>query len=76
MIILNYGTSDSEAFFEEEYIRGIDKMVWNYKENKYCLTILYATEHSRIEKYEFRCSEEQASAFISQWLKYKGYLKK
>ena len=76
MIILNYGTSDSEAFFEEEYIRGIDKMARSYAEKRYALTILYATEHSRIEKYEFSCSEEQASAFISQWLKYKGYLKK
>lgn len=76
MIILNYGKSDSEAFFEEEYIRGIDKAAWNYAEKKYTLTILYATEHSKIEKYEFGCDEEQASAFISQWLKYKGYLKK
>ncbi|MBR1611001.1 MAG: hypothetical protein IJ672_05890 [Methanobrevibacter sp.] len=76
MIILNYGSLDSEAFFEEEYIRGIDKKAWDYAEKKYALIILYATEHSRIEKYEFRCNEEQASAFISQWLKYKGYLKK
>lgn len=76
MIILNYGSFDSEAFFEEEYIRGIDKRVWDGKEKKYTLTVLYAIEHSKTEKYEFRCSEEQASAFISQWLKYKGYLKK
>lgn len=76
MIILNYGSLDSEAFFEEEYIRGIDKKAWDFEKHKYALTILYATEHSRIEKYEFKCSEEQASAFISQWLKYKGYLKK
>lgn len=76
MIILNHGSLDSEAFFEEEYIRGIDKKVWNPSEKKYELTILYATDHSNIEKYEFGCSEEQASAFISQWLKYKGYLKK
>lgn len=76
MIILTYGPSDSEAFFEEEYIRGIDKQVWGYPEKNYELTILYATEHSNIEKYEYSCSESQASAFISQWLKYKGYLKK
>lgn len=76
MIILNYGTSDSEAFFEEAYIRGIDKQVMSYPEKNYELIILYATEHSNIEKYKFRCSEAQASAFISQWLKYKGYLKK
>ncbi len=30
MIILNYGKFDSEAFFEEEYIRGIDKSVWDH----------------------------------------------
>lgn len=76
MIILNHGKLDSEAFFEEEYIRGIDKVVWNSAEKQYTLKILYATEHSDIEKYEFGCTEEQASAFISQWLKYKGYLKK
>ncbi len=75
MIILNYETSDNEAFFEEAYIRGIDKEVWGYPEKRYNLTILYATEHSNIEKYKFSCSEAQASAFISQWLKYKGYLK-
>ena len=76
MIILNYGSLDSEAFFEEEYIKGIDKKTWDPTEKRYALTILYATEHSDIEKYEFRCNEEQVSAFISQWLKYKGYLKK
>lgn len=75
MIILNYGKYDSEAFFEEEYIRGIDKSVWDHTEKKYTLTILYATEHSNIEKYQFTCYEDQASSFISQWLKYKGYLK-
>lgn len=74
--ILEYGSHNNEFIMEMEKVQAVDKKYHGFDKNcPYDLTIIYGNDNASFDKYEFTCSETQISNFISEYLKFKGYLK-